>query len=142
MNTKDIEYYVQIVKQKNFTKVANYFRVSQPTITYALQRLEKEFDAILITRDRSHHELIVTPSGKQLFLHAQTILQEISTARAEITQLQKKKLRFGMPPIIGNHRWRLSGLIWNDPSREDRFSRIRLNTANRRSIFRNRITFG
>ena len=56
MNTKDIEYYVQIVKQKNFTKVANYFRVSQPTITYALQRLEKEFDAILITRDRSHHE--------------------------------------------------------------------------------------
>lgn len=91
MNTKDIEYYVQIVKQKNFTKVANYFRVSQPTITYALQRLEKEFDTVLITRDRSHHELIVTPSGKQLFLHAQTILQEISTARAEITQLQKKK---------------------------------------------------
>ncbi len=90
MNTKDIEYYVQIVKQKNFTKVANYFRVSQPTITYALQRLEKEFDTVLITRDRSHHELIVTPSGKQLFLHAQTILQEISTARAEITQLQKK----------------------------------------------------
>ena len=78
MNTKDIEYYVQIVKQKNFTKVANYFRVSQPTITYALQRLEKEFDATLITRDRSHHELIVTPSGKQLFLHAQAILQEIS----------------------------------------------------------------
>ncbi|HHB0718438.1 TPA: LysR substrate-binding domain-containing protein [Enterococcus faecium] len=102
MNTKDIEYYVQIVKQKNFTKVANYFRVSQPTITYALQRLEKEFDTVLITRDRSHHELIVTPSGKHLFLHAQTILQEISTARAEITQLQKKKLRFGMPPIIGN----------------------------------------
>ncbi len=70
--------------------------------TYALQRLEKEFDTVLITRDGSHHELIVTPSGKQLFLHAQTILQEISTARAEITQLQKKKLRFGMPPIIGN----------------------------------------
>ena len=79
MNTKDIEYYVQIVKQKNFTKVANYFRVSQPTITYALQRLEKEFDTVLITRDRSHHELIVTPSGKQLFLHAQTILQEIKS---------------------------------------------------------------
>ncbi len=67
MNTKDIEYYVQIVKQKNFTKVANYFRVSQPTITYALQRLEKEFDTVLITRDRSHHELIVTPSESSCF---------------------------------------------------------------------------
>ncbi len=45
MNTRDIEYYVQIVKQKNFTKVAKYFQVSQPTITYALQRLEKELGA-------------------------------------------------------------------------------------------------
>lgn len=102
MNTRDIEYYVQIVKQKNFTKVAKYFQVSQPTITYALQRLEKELRAALITRDRSHHELIITPAGKQLFLHAQSILQEIKMAKAEITQLQKKKLRFGMPPIIGN----------------------------------------
>lgn len=48
MNTKDIEYYVQIVKQKNFTKVANYFRVSQPTITYALQRLEKSLTPYLL----------------------------------------------------------------------------------------------
>lgn len=102
MNTRDIEYYVQIVKQKNFTKVAKYFQVSQPTITYALQRLERELGAALITRDRSHHELIITPAGKQLFLHAQSILQEIKMAKAEITQLQKKKLRFGMPPIIGN----------------------------------------
>ncbi|EPD1726986.1 LysR family transcriptional regulator [Enterococcus hirae] len=102
MNTRDIEYYVQIVKQKNFTKVAKYFQVSQPTITYALKRLEKELDAVLITRDRSHHELVITPAGKQLFIHAQSILQEINMAKAEITQLQKKKLRFGMPPIIGN----------------------------------------
>lgn len=102
MNTRDIEYYVQIVKQKNFTKVAKYFQVSQPTITYALKRLEKELDAVLITRDRSHHELVITPAGKQLFIHVQSILQEIKMAKAEITQLQKKKLRFGMPPIIGN----------------------------------------
>lgn len=102
MNTRDIEYYVQIVKQKNFTKIAKYFQVSQPTITYALKRLEKELDAVLITRDRSHHELVITPAGKQLFIHAQSILQEIKMAKAEITQLQKKKLRFGMPPIIGN----------------------------------------
>ena len=102
MNTRDIEYYVQIVKQKNFTKVAKYFQVSQPTITYALKRLEKELEAVLITRDRSHHELVITPAGKQLFIHAQSILQEIKMAKAEITQLQKKKLRFGMPPIIGN----------------------------------------
>lgn len=101
MNTKDIEYYVQIVKQKNFTKVANYFRVSQPTITYALQRLEKEFDTVLITRDRSHHELIVTPSESSCFsMHKpfskRFLLQELKSLSC------KEKACFGMPPIIGN----------------------------------------
>ena len=48
MNTKDIEYYVQIVKQKNFTKVANYFRVSQPTITYAYNVLKKSLTPYLL----------------------------------------------------------------------------------------------
>lgn len=47
MNTRDIEYYVQIVKQKNFTKVAKYFQVSQPTITYALKRLKKNLTQFL-----------------------------------------------------------------------------------------------
>lgn len=54
MNTRDIEYYVQIVKQKNFTKVAKYFQVSQPTITYALKRLEKELDAVFLSREIVH----------------------------------------------------------------------------------------
>lgn len=91
MNTRDIEYYVQLVKLKNFTKVANLFHVSQPTITYAVQRLEKELNAVLIVRDRSHNELLITPAGHQLFIHAQSILQEITRAKAEIQQLQTKK---------------------------------------------------
>lgn len=110
MNTRDIEYYVQLVKLKNFTKVANLFHVSQPTITYAVQRLEKELNAVLIVRNRSHNELSITPAGHQLFIHAQSILQEITRAKAEIQQLQTKKIRLGMPPIIGNEYFpKLSG---------------------------------
>lgn len=32
MNFKDLEYFQRLVREKNFTKVANAFHVSQPTI--------------------------------------------------------------------------------------------------------------
>ena len=36
MNIKDIKYYCALVKTKNFSKVAEQFAVSQPTITLAI----------------------------------------------------------------------------------------------------------
>lgn len=54
MNFKDLEYFQRLVREKNFTKVANAFHVSQPTITYAVKRLEDELGTQLVYRDQSH----------------------------------------------------------------------------------------
>ena len=43
MNIKSLEYYHKLVQEKNFSKVAAYFDVSQPTITLAIKRLEAEY---------------------------------------------------------------------------------------------------
>ncbi|MDO4205123.1 MAG: LysR family transcriptional regulator, partial [Streptococcus gallolyticus] len=42
MNLRDLEYFYQLAKLKSYTAAAQYFQVSQPTITYAIKRLEKE----------------------------------------------------------------------------------------------------
>lgn len=42
MNIKELRYYHDLVIQKNFSKVATHFGVAQPTITMAIQRLERE----------------------------------------------------------------------------------------------------
>ena len=36
MNLKWLEYYDKLVEEKNFSKVATFFGVSQPTITMAI----------------------------------------------------------------------------------------------------------
>lgn len=77
MKIKDLEYFVALIKLKNFTAVADQFGVSQPTITYAVKRLEEEFDTKLIRRDQSHQSIIITDSGEQLNRHAVNILNEI-----------------------------------------------------------------
>ncbi|MGQ2282974.1 LysR substrate-binding domain-containing protein [Apilactobacillus kunkeei] len=100
MNTRDLEYFISLTKLKVFSKVAEEFKVSQPTITFALQRLEKEMDAKLIIRHRTHSDLIVTDSGKQLLNHAQAIIRHFKVAKRDIANLKVKKVSIGLPPII------------------------------------------
>ncbi|MEJ1311172.1 LysR substrate-binding domain-containing protein [Latilactobacillus sakei] len=103
MKIKDLEYFVALIKLKNFTAVADQFGVSQPTITYAVKRLEEEFDTKLIRRDQSHQSIIITDSGEQLNRHAVNILNEIQLTTNDMQNLSATELRFGLPPIIGTY---------------------------------------
>lgn len=103
MKIKDLDYFTQLINLKNFTAVANHFSVSQPTITYAVKRLEAEFETELIVRDQSHQGIIITPSGEQLYRHAQTILKEIALTDKDMARIAATKLKFGLPPIIGTY---------------------------------------
>lgn len=49
MNIRDFEYFHQLVKEKNFSKVAQNFSVSQPTVTLAIKRLEEEFETTFLS---------------------------------------------------------------------------------------------
>ncbi|GAB6093128.1 LysR family transcriptional regulator [Furfurilactobacillus curtus] len=101
MNTRDLAYFSALVTQKNYTVVASQFKVSQPTITVAIQRLENEFGAPLVQRDRAHNKLVITRAGQLLYQRAQRILKDLDLAYLEVEQAEQSTIRFGMPPIIG-----------------------------------------
>ncbi|KRK33714.1 LysR family transcriptional regulator [Loigolactobacillus bifermentans] len=103
MNTKDLAYFNDLISQKSFSKVAQNFGVSQPTITMAIKRLEADFGAPLVIRDRVHNAIHVTPSGEQLAVHAKVILRELDLAHQEIINLTQNRLVLGLPPIIENY---------------------------------------
>jgi DNA-binding transcriptional LysR family regulator len=102
MNIRDLNYYDRLFQENSFTKVARFFKVSQPTITAAIQRLEKELDVQLVIRDQSHKALIFTESGKQFETHVKEILQELRAAEQELTAIKQERVRLGLPPIIGS----------------------------------------
>lgn len=103
MKIKDFEYYQQLIKFKNFSTVARHFNVSQPTITMSIKRLEKDFQTTFFIRDHVHKQLHVTEAGQQFANHVDVILNELQVAHREINQLSSTKIRFGLPPIIGNY---------------------------------------
>ena len=89
MNIKDLKYYHKLVQLKNFSKVAQEFHVSQPTITNAVKRLEEEFHTTFFIRDQSHHELTVTNNGLQFDQHVQSILNELEVAAKDIANAKE-----------------------------------------------------
>ncbi|WP_251576390.1 LysR family transcriptional regulator [Limosilactobacillus agrestimuris] len=103
MKIRDLEYFIELVKDKNFSVVADRFHVSQPTITMAINRLEEEYGAAFFIRDHVHHQIKVTKIGQQYAQHVKTILRELAIARQEIEHAKLNKIRFGLPPIIGNY---------------------------------------
>lgn len=102
MNTRDLEYFVRLAKSKSFTEVAQYFQVSQPTITYAIKRLEEKFDTILVQKTAANRIDRLTPTGNVLASYASQILQDFKKMEKAIDHAKQNKIQLGFPPIIMN----------------------------------------
>lgn len=101
MNLRDLEYFNCLCKTKNFTETAKILYVSQPSVTMALHRLEKELNTKLIIRDHSLTKFSLTETGKILESHCATIFNEIGEIKFEISKVAGRKIKLGVPPIIG-----------------------------------------
>ena len=100
MNLKDLQYFYDLCQLQSYTKVAKQHKVSQPTISYAIKRLEDIFNCKLIHRDPSHRTFKLTEQGKILLKHTELILHETISARQEIDHSLAHYSTVGFPPII------------------------------------------
>lgn len=101
MNLQDLVYFNHLAKTLSFTATAKHFYVSQPSISMALKRLEKELDTVLIDRKRIHKNLHLTETGEILLKHSTQILTTIDTISEEIHDLKNEVVYFGFLPTIG-----------------------------------------
>lgn len=103
MNIKDIQYFVKLTSLKSYSDTAHYFSVSQPTITYAVKRLEREFDSELIIRKSYANSITLTTAGQQFLIHARKILRENDLIKRDLSRIKTDKIKMGFPPIISDY---------------------------------------
>ena len=84
--------FYDLCQLQSYTEVAKQHKVSQPTISYAIKRLEDIFNCKLIHRDPSQ--------GKILLKHTELILHETISTRQEIDHSLAHYSTVGFPPII------------------------------------------
>ena len=100
MNLKDLYYFFDLSNLQSFTAVARKNGVSQPSISYAIKRLEKEFHCQLLVHDPSHRTFKLTPQGDILLRHVKKALPEIQGAQKEILRSISPYDTIGFPPLI------------------------------------------
>ncbi|AXY25218.1 hypothetical protein CL176_03765 [Suicoccus acidiformans] len=103
MNIRDLHYFIHLSKSLSFTKTAEAFYVSQPSISIALKRLEENFGATLIERQRSVQNIQLTGAGEILLRRAQQITELLELTEREIQDNQNQTINFGYSPTIGSY---------------------------------------
>ncbi len=101
---RQLEYFQMVAKLNNITRAAEKLHVSQPSITNAIQKLEKELKVVLLDRSKRHLQL--TPEGEVFLKRIDYILEKINSAIIEMHDLSnatKGCLSIGIPPMIGTY---------------------------------------
>ena len=66
-----LQFFVRLVETGSYTKAAKDLYLSQPALSIAIQKLERELDAKLIVR--SHRSFKLTEAGKVAYAAAKDI---------------------------------------------------------------------
>tara|TARA_B110000503_G_scaffold85373_1_gene129857 strand:+ start:89136 stop:90038 length:903 start_codon:yes stop_codon:yes gene_type:complete len=89
MTLTELRYLVALSETGHFRKAAEQCRVSQPTLSIAIKKLEEELGISLF--ERSHHKVAATPTGERIVEQARTVLQEAQNLR-QLAELGKDPL--------------------------------------------------
>lgn len=87
MDFHQIRIFLEVARQKNFTRAAENLFLSQPTVSMHIKKLEDEIGCPLLIRDKDGLKL--TESGKTLFDYGQRLLEIKSKALSTIQDEQR-----------------------------------------------------
>ncbi len=101
MDIQRIRYFLEVARQKNFSRAAEACFVSQPSLSQQIKKLEEEVGGELFVRSRARVRL--SPLGEAFLEHAQAIMAQVATAEefvAEKKEQIERTLRFGAIPTV------------------------------------------
>jgi LysR family hydrogen peroxide-inducible transcriptional activator len=102
MDLAQLRYLVTIADEGGFTQAARKLKLSQPSLSLAIKKLEDEVGQPLF--DRLTRRVVPTQAGEHLLDTARRLLSELERSVSEVRELKGEvtgKLRVGAIPTIG-----------------------------------------
>jgi len=116
MNLDYLRTYIEVIKAGSFSEVAKKLSISQPAVSFQIQKLEQELGVRLI--DRRQKKLMMTEAGKRLLVFAklfdkehQALVHDFEHLREEVTgnlviAASTMPGNFILPPFLGEFKRR------------------------------------
>ncbi len=102
MELRQLEYFIAVAEEANFTRAAARVRVAQPGVSAQIRRLEREFGEPLL--DRSGRTVRLTEVGAAVLPYARAALDAVADARLavdELAGLMRGRVAVGMVIACG-----------------------------------------
>jgi DNA-binding transcriptional LysR family regulator len=96
---RQLEYLVALARERHFARAAAACHVSQPSLSAAIRKLERELDVPLVRRGQRFAGL--TPEGERVVLWAHRILADADALRQDLSRMREGlsgRLRMGAIP--------------------------------------------
>lgn len=116
MNLDYLRTFVEVIRLQSFSEVAKKLSISQPAVSFQIQKLERDLGVRLI--DRSQKSITMTEAGKRLLRFANAVEEERSHLLHDIDQLRQEVTgdliiaastipgEFLLPPILSEFKAR------------------------------------
>lgn len=104
LSLRQIRYFVTAAETESVSRAAHELRISQSSITAAIQGLEYELGATLFVRHAKGVRL--TPEGHRLLRHARRVLAAVSDARRAVaaeSDLEGDELNIGVTRLVSGY---------------------------------------
>ncbi|WP_078060040.1 LysR family transcriptional regulator [Gracilibacillus timonensis] len=112
MDFRKLSYFVVLAEVGNFTKAANQLRISQPSLTNAIQMLEEEIGFKVF--ERTKRSIILTDSGLRLYKSAKNLLNQHEALIKEVPDFHShgtgqiqigmiESVKYWIPTMISKH---------------------------------------
>jgi len=103
MDLKALRYFIEVVRQKNFTRAAELLHVTQPTLSKMIRQLEEQIGSDLLVR--GSRGVWTTDVGDILHRRGCQILEQVRSTKDEIAEvkgLARGELTLGLAPMISS----------------------------------------
>ncbi len=109
MELRQLEYFVAVAEEANFTRAAERVHVAQPAVSAQIRHLERELGQQLF--DRSRRTVRLTAAGEAVLPHARAALAAVTAARTAVEELGELVRGSVVVGTVTAHDFDMAGLL-------------------------------
>ncbi|WP_314046006.1 LysR family transcriptional regulator [uncultured Granulicatella sp.] len=100
MKLQQLKYFNELCRVKSFSKVASKFKVTQPTVSYAIKGLEDTLGVQLILRNQSHTDVSLTKEGELFRKYSLNALQQLGKGITAVKNAHDGRIKIGITAAL------------------------------------------